>query len=258
MLIATPLSHLFRHKKAIAKVVNISNCFECRDASFHSDINRQYLYHSDISIVKNWEENEEIKHLYLIKNFKKDLKLISFHIPSCYSNPIIKNGIFQSNGKKFTKKEMLRNAKDNLKILKEILSNDILIAIENNNYYPSEAYDIITDSSFLLEIVYDNKINFLFDISHAIISSYNKKISYHYYIKNLPLEKCIQVHISRYSIKDGIARDNHNRPDNEIYKLLLDILKDYNNVKYLTIEYYKSIDTLFNIIKEVKNLIKKV
>ena len=77
------------------------------------------------------------------------------------------------------------------------MSKKINFAIENNNYYPLEAYDIIADPKFISEIVNENKINFLFDIAHAKVSASNMNIDFKKYIDELPMSKMIQIHICK-------------------------------------------------------------
>ena len=71
----------------------------------------------------------------------------------------------------------------NIPKIKNILG-DIEILIENNNYYPTKAYDIITDADFISNLVYDNNIGFLFDQAHAEITAHNQKIKYEEYVNN--------------------------------------------------------------------------
>ena len=48
------------------------------------------------------------------------------------------------------------------------------------NYYPTKAYDIVADGSFISEVVKSNKL-FLFDLAHAQVTASNKKISFKIY-----------------------------------------------------------------------------
>ena len=83
-------------------------------------------------------------------------------------------------GEKISRRKLISNAKSNFVIIKKSKKN-IMIAVENNNHYNTEAYDYITSPKFISQIVNDNKINFLFDIAHAKISSHNMSLSYEEY-----------------------------------------------------------------------------
>lgn len=257
MFIAIPISNLFKQKKGIGKVIEISDCFEVRDLSFNSKIPKQYLYHSEINLASEWTEVEKHK-LNLIAIFKKELKLISFHLATRFSNPVMVGKMFQPGGKEYKIEDMVNNSKENVKTVKKIFDKSIEIAIENNNYYPTPAYKIVTENDFLSEIIYKNSIKFLLDISHARITAYNRKIKFKNYLKKLPLDKCVQVHISEHTIKNNIAYDSHVLLSEDNYQFLKCFLKDNKNLKYLTVEYYKSIPNLIMTINRIKRIVENL
>ena len=170
--IATPISNLFNNKKNADLIHAFSDCLECRDQSFNSKLSDQELFHCDLQPI-HFFDNKKIKYLESIKISKPNLKLISFHLASCYDQPKIKKGIFVPNGNKLSKKQLFNNAKKNLMLIRKIFGNKIIVAVENNNHYNTKAYDYITNPSFIQKIVNDNKVRFLFDTAHAKISEYN-------------------------------------------------------------------------------------
>jgi len=257
--IATPISHLFENKEFAKKIVKYSDCLECRDRSINSQEKVQELFHCELQPIHRWDK-KEFKYLKHIRKSKKSLKLISFHIASCCDKPIIKNNMFELGGKQYSKKEMLNNAKNNFKRIKKIFGNKVIIAVENNNYYPTKAYKHITEAEFISRIVYDNNIYFLFDIAHAKVTSYNKNINFEKYKSNLPLDRCIQLHICSYAIdkQNDLAYDAHNLPDEEELIEVKKLLKDYKNIKYLTVEHYKDIKNLLESLKKIKGIINEL
>ena len=55
--------------------------------------------------------------------------------------------------------------------LRKNFRNKLLIGLENNNYYPTKAYDFVTDGDFIDKVVRDNnKLFFLFDLAHAQVT----------------------------------------------------------------------------------------
>ena len=163
---------------------------------------------------------EDINSLIQIKSEKLDLKLISFvwhHVIKSQS----KKRYFYPNGIKISVEELKRNAQTNINTIKEIFGKDISISVENNNYYKTEAYDYVTDPDFISSIVYDNDINFLFDISHARISAYNSGVDYCEYLLKLPLNRVNQIHISKEDVdSNGEVFDAHELPsDGNLKKL---------------------------------------
>lgn len=253
--LATPISHLFLNEEYRQKISNLSDCFECRDRSFHDTIDRQELFHCELQPIHEFSD-EEWEYLKSIKETKKELKLITFHMACNCTEPILENNMFYSGGKIYTEEEMIINAKYNFSKIKKIFGKNIIIAVENNNYYPTPAYEIVTESSFIKKIVEDNDLNFLFDIAHAKVTSFNKRISYEKYKSQLPIDKIIQLHICTYAIdkQKQIAFDAHNSPDKEELLEVKKLIEEYN-VKYLTVEYYKDIENLEKSLREVRKLI---
>ena len=150
---------------------------------------------------------------------------------------------------KYSTSELFENARDNINWLKSFLPEKILIGVENNNYYPTKAYEHVTDSDFITKVVKDNKLRFLLDISHAKITSHNRKIPYVEYISNLPMDETIQLHVCKNEINNlGLAVDVHNVPDDDIYEEVAELIKKYP-IEYITIEYYRDKDSLVSELK---------
>ncbi len=252
--LATPISTLFEDKEACAKIISLSDCLECRETTIESDLEGQSLFHFENSIVACWSDREKDTVRRALE-LKKELRLISFHILAACSKPVLEDGMFRTGGKVFSRDEMLNNAAENISWLKALIKERAIdIAVENNNYYPTEAYGYVTDADFINEIVVSNKILFLFDIAHAKITSYNKKLSYREYITALPLGKLVQIHISKEAINDkDLSYDAHDLPDMQIFQEIEALARKFSP-KYITIEYYKDNVRLIHLLEQYKEL----
>jgi len=253
--IATPISHLFQNLDNAKSIIDNSDILECRDYTIDSNYSGQELFHCDLQPIHKFG-NKEIKYLERIKFLKPDLKLITFHLGSCYKNPILKNGRFYPRGEKVFRDQLLENAKNNLILIKKIFDNKIKIAVENNNHYKTEAYDFITCPDFISEVVKFNDIYFLYDIAHSKISSYNFEMSLENYENKLPMDKLIQIHIAKPGFNEsGEIYDKHDIPTvKELYETIL-LAKKYPNVTYLTIEYYKNSSILVDLLIQLKSML---
>lgn len=251
MIVATPISHLFEDRKVANRIIKVSDCLELRDHSPNEDLVAE-LYHSDLQLIHPIS-GSDIAELKKIRKNNPELKCISFHAASCFAAPSNKEGIFESGQKLSTYEEMIECSQINIKKVRDIFGKEIKILVENNNFYPTPAYDIITNPDFISEIVQKNKINFLYDIAHAKISAHNMKIKYDTYRSLLPIDNIYQVHICKYAINTkGLAYDAHNAPDGIEFDEVKDLSKN-GKLKYLTIEYYKSGETLVETIQKLKN-----
>lgn len=252
--IATPISRFFENNNA-KEIIAVSDCLEVRERSLESRLPKQYLFHFDIDIIHEWNDK---RHDYLLKAFtsKRELRMISFQATACCTEPEIRGKMFHPGGKICSRDEMINFARVNIKWLRSVLEDKVEIAVENNNYYPTEAYNVVTDGCFVLDIVCDNDIYFLFDIAHAMVTAHNRRVSFEEYISTLPLEKTIQIHLCCPGIStNGIAYDDHELPDEDMYSKVMSFVQEYDSIKYLTVEYYKDKDILIESLKRLRQIL---
>ncbi len=254
--LATPISHLFENEEYQKVIVENSDVLECRDRSIEYNIGEQEVFHCELQPIHKWDE-EEWNYIKRIKSLKPDLSLITFHAACCCDNPKIENHVAYLGGREYSREEMLKYASDNFSKIKKIFGHSVIVALENNNYYPTDAYRDVTGASFISEVVHHNDIMFLFDIAHAKVTCFNKNINFERYKSELPLDKAIQVHICSYAIDwdKGLAYDAHNYPNDEELLEVKKIISECQNVKYLTVEYYKDIENLEISLKKVRKLV---
>lgn len=250
--IATPISSLFNENKNAKLIQNYSDCLECRDHSFKNKNKFQELFHCEFQPIHIFSQ-KQINYLREIKAIKPELKLISFHIASCFEKPSVIGNKFFPKGVKISKDNLYSNAKINFQVLRKIFGKRVTLAVENNNYYKTEAYDYVTEPEFISKIVEENEINFLLDIAHAKISAFNFEIDYLEYLNKLPLDKMIQIHIAKPGFNDlKEIFDAHNMPSKKELDEVIFLIKKFPNVKYLTVEYYKNVNHLIKFLKELR------
>lgn len=253
MKIATPISNLFRDSQSTTEILAWSDCLECRDHSPKADWPCQELFHTDIQpihpIVK-----DEWAYLRRIKEAKPELKLLSMHMASCCDKPILNGGRFEIGGRTYRKHELVATARENIAGIREIFGDCIELAVENNNYYPTAAYQHVCDADFISEVVRENGLRFLFDLAHAHITSINQGIDYKEYWRRLPLEAVIQVHLCRHGIdRNGHAYDAHELPGHSEFQQIRELVSRHP-FEYLTIEYYKNVGGLVSSLQEASKI----
>jgi len=257
--ICLPVSHHFESKEKVQKLrdLDLYDFLEVRPnkIDYQEDIEKQTAFHADnIQPIHNLKD-EDFKFVEKIAKNKKNLEIISFHCAwAC--DQIRETGIIAyPAGKIYTRDEMYLNTEKNTSIIKNILGKDVLIAIENNNFYPTPAYENVCDPSFLRDLVFDNNINFLFDNAHAKVSSHNLGVDYDDYKNQLPLEKMVQIQFCQPSIpekKEETALDVHEIPDVKNVDEVLNMSTSFN-IQYITPEYYKDFDKLVEFLKSLRS-----
>lgn len=253
--IATPISHLFQDAKNVCEIVDFSDCLECRDFTIDFKGEKQEVFHCDLQPIHQLTA-KEFSYLKKIKDLKPELRLITFHCAANCDKPINnESGMFEVGGTRYSEGGMRENTRKNVSKIKEIFGHDVKIGIENNNYYPTKAYEHVTEPEFIANIIYDNDIEFLFDIAHAKITCHNKGMDFADYKKRLPLDRVIQLHVSHYGVgKNNIAYDTHEIPNQEELDEVENLIKNFD-IRYLTIEFYQDKNTLINSLRAFKEII---
>jgi len=254
--IATPISDLFENREDAEKIIEVSDCLECREEHSDTQFPKQDLIHFDLSIIHEWSR-EDRQHIQNLIISKPHLSLATFHLASACAKPILKDRVYYPGGQAYSREELLSNAKKNIRWLHECFGDHLLIGVENNNYYPTLAYQYITEGNFISQIVEENAIFFLFDIAHAGITAHNKGFSYEDYCATLPFQKIIQIHVCKYRVdENSMAYDTHDVPDESIF-LEVDRIYQRFPFKYLTVEYYQDTNSLLLVLERARKL-KKV
>jgi uncharacterized protein (UPF0276 family) len=253
MRFATPISTLFQIETDAEQIIRESDCLELRDHSPRRVWGAEELLHTDVQPIHPICDSEW-KHLELISQMYRGLRLVTMHVAACCDRPILSRGRFEIGGRVFSRKEMLQYARINIERVRQIFGPSVMIGIENNNYYPTAAYDIVCDPDFLSQLVVENSVRFLFDLAHARISAINKRIPENDYIAALPLDAIIQVHLCRHRlIGSNSAVDAHDLPTDaefsELEKLVLN-----TNLEYVTFEYYREPAGLIHCLRRAAQL----
>lgn len=249
--LATPISHLIKDESLAGDITRFSDCYEVRDHTINSTLPNQFLYHCDLQPIHELTE-ENFEHLKKIRASKQDLKLVTFHCASCCDRPVLVGKSWQPGGKNYTAEEMIEWSKKNFKRIREIFGTEVTLAIENNNYYQTPAYDIICDPEFITEVAVANDLRMLVDVAHAQISAVNKVISFQDYFSALPLERVIQIHLCKPGFDEsGAIYDAHQLPSQFELDLVKELASKFNP-EYLTLEYYKSIGEIADCLKHLR------
>ncbi|MFN8276848.1 MAG: DUF692 family protein [Chitinophagales bacterium] len=253
--IATPISHLYKDAAAAIAITAASDCLECRDhspAETHLELHR--LFHFEQQIIHPMTD-EDFDYIRRCCESKPHLELVSFHIASCYDQPVIVEGQFQPGGKRYERQELLDIAAKNIARLRTFLSPAIIICVENNNYLRTPAYDHVIEAGFLRDVVEQNQIHFLYDIAHAHISAVNMRIPFQQYYNELPIHRTRQVHICKFGMRsEDEAYDAHFPPDDFIFSELKKVLQTAS-VDFVTVEYYRELPGLLQSLQSLKEIL---
>ena len=144
-----------------------------------------------------------------------DPELFSFHLG--FSCERLKSGgqfDFATALSEVLPKEVVRERMvSNMAFVKEKYLKRGEILMENLDYNPKDksgAYEYVCDPDFIAEILSATGCRMLMDLGHANCSAQNMGYDdVMGFIKKLPLEKVVEVHMSGAGRKDGLAHDTH-------------------------------------------------
>ncbi len=249
--IITPLSHLSKLDE-FKNLVKISNGLEARDIEHSKRYNELVkFYHSELELTQGWSK-KNLESLKKTISKYPNLQFVSFHMVTNNVEYILENGVAKGIGKPLPENHLLENSKINVAFFKKEFPT-IEILVENNNDLGAECYKIVTDPKFISEVVNTNEILFLFDYAHAYISSINQRTSFSNYVRDLPLARLKQVHLSGYGYNnDNEIFDAHELPDKDQIEYIMSNLSV--DLLYITIEFYKNIKQLLSITKLIKTM----
>ena len=259
MKLLTPISHLFNNEKNGKRISEVSDFLEARERTCTLRFKNTTHYHIDFDLNLGLSDQQ----LQFLKDHvypRDEIRVITFQAARDSVKVKLKNGLFFPDSNIIEISDQIKNTKDSISKIQNILGKDRLIGIENNNYYPTGAYDICTSTEYLNEITNSDNCHLLFDIAHALVTCANKKISFSNYSETLlKTGKCFQIHLCQpaYLFKNNIysAIDAHDIPSLEITELAISLGQNWN-IEFLTIEYYKDATKLISYLKFIKKQIK--
>ena len=255
--IATPVSTIFNATPRLSEILELSDVLEVRELSRPVASGLPRIYHCDWSLIEPWTERELQEITNIIAG--NHPQLVTFHLHACYPKPPLADGMFQPHGERMSTAEMIANAQANQANLEAKLGKAIPMGVENNNYYPTGAYETVTDAEFINTLMDKLDLKLLLDVAHAQITAVNQKINLEDYLSGLNLVNAVQLHLSRpgRDPKDSsLARDFHEALENGDWEIVKMIMPRCPSLQYLTLEYYKDDMKLLAMLKILKDILQ--
>lgn len=250
----TPISHLFNDPAARALIIDRSDYLEGRERTVALNLPNTTHFHIDFNLNHGLNE-QQLEFLKDNLRDRNDLRVVTFQAATDCEHYTIKDGLCYPASNLLSFDQQIANATSSVRKIRDILGSEISIGIENNNYYSTGAFDICTSEAFLLHVIDKNDLHLLYDIAHAAVTCYNRKISLQSYQSQLMTAPCRQIHLCEPTIPVdgcGFATDTHNLPTNESLLSALALAKAYS-IPFLTIEYYKDSNDLIMLLAKLKD-----
>ena len=258
MKLLTPISHLFKINDSIqSEIRENSDLLEARERTCDLTIDNTTHYHIDFDLNLGITENQK---QFLIDNVRDRLEIttLTFQAACDCEKVEINKGMYVPCSLPISLDQQIKNTLNSVRVIKDIVGSDRKIGIENNNYYPTGAYNVCTSLPYLLAVLQESNLELLFDIAHAKVTCYNNNISFLEYSSGLlDLNMCNQVHVCQpLEVEhngETILRDIHELPTDDFTEMALSLMRKYS-ITYFTCEYYRDATILCEYLKKVRNL----
>ena len=257
--IATPFSHLFADPGARRAIVAASDMVELRTPAQADEVDGAVLYHCELSLVARWGVAERAELEALASRVRAGavaLEGVSFHALSRYQENELRDGAFVGLGEPYDEAALADNARRNADFARSLFGEGVALMVENNNRLWTDAYEIVARPGFLASVTRDAGLSLLWDIAHARISAHNTGVAEEAYNRALPLERALQVHLSRHGHSGERAVDAHDALADEDWDYFASHLPGLPGVRYATIEFYKDADVLLGQIERLKTIVR--
>jgi uncharacterized protein (UPF0276 family) len=128
----------------------------------------------------------------------------------------------------------------NARFLKEKYGAMDFVALENFDHV--DRYGDIVKPEFINRLLDESGCDFVLDISHAYYASRGLCVGFHDYLRKLPLEKVVEIHINGWiENKNGLM--SHIKIYEEAYQALREVLQ-HCAPKIITVEYGRADDKI--------------
>lgn len=194
-------------------------CVSKKNVMFHGLIGDIGSNIADVNFFEN--RNLELQKYYFEKS---NTPYISMHI-NAMQEPIL------------DEEESLKIIVENVEKLKKEFNKKIIL--ENVPGFKNRGkYNYFANPEFISKVIKKANCGFLLDIGHARAAAEVLQIPFDDYIKRLPMDKLVEIHLAGcMKKKDGSLTPNHSKMNEEDYLFLENLLKTNNTLEVVTLEY---------------------
>ncbi|MBI5928126.1 MAG: DUF692 family protein [Chloroflexi bacterium] len=155
----------------------------------------------------------------------------------------------------FRPKQAARQAIENIRILQTALL--LPVAVENQAYHRRTGHNYLVDPVFIGEVIHEAGCHLLLDLGHARVAAAMRGEAVKEYVKQLPLNEVIELHVSGPGIYRGQLRDLHHPLAEADYELLRFTVEHCPNLQVVTLEYYGPAKLLQEQLERLREIVTR-
>jgi uncharacterized protein (UPF0276 family)/ribosomal protein S18 acetylase RimI-like enzyme len=248
--IATPVSHHFTAEHTAQQLSALSDALELRHNGIEPPTTTELIYHAEANAAIEWSDSDVDQLHEMSRSY--DPELVSLHLATRYQETEVANGKFIGQGTPYSREQLIANVERNITTVRDLFG-ETTILLENNNHLGTDAYDVVTDPSFINTVVRRTDTGLLLDIAHAKITAHNTDRTVARYIERLPLDRCKQIHLSRHEVGPAGAIDAHTYLHEEDWEYFESIQAETPDLTYVTLEYYEDATVLTDQLERLQS-----
>ena len=156
-----------------------------------------------------------------------------------------------------TENEIINRSAPRLDQVRGVYSGPL--AAENYGYYPTGMYEGICRPDFIRRFLETFDLYMVLDLAHAQVTAANQGMDIHDYLREMPLERVKDVHLSRPHLRQAVAMDAHDAPEDEDFELLSFLLRllPAEEPIHVAIEYYRDLEIIHGCYLRLKEILVK-
>ena len=137
-------------------------------------------------------------------------------------------------------KAMTRFAQDIARLSRRV---ELPVILENLPSLPTDKFAFVAAPICVTEVLESTNCGFLLDIAHARVAAANQGREILEYLRQLPLERVVQIHVSGPRLRNGFLCDAHEPLQDADYAILEWVL-ERTSPQVVTLEYFRERELL--------------
>ena len=123
--------------------------------------------------------------------------------------------------------------------------------LENITYYFALGSGEMTESQFITKVLQKSDCGLLLDLNNVYLNSINIGYDPYQFLRELPLDRAVQVHLAGFETEDGMLIDTHAAPvSKEVWELLKFVCAKAD-VRGILLERDENLDDFGSILEEL-------
>lgn len=208
------------------------------NSKFESD-RHDTIFHSSMALVQDdfysiWESEKAFEFIC-----RRNLRRFSLDIGPRYGTCDTVDGMYVGKSKRLSISEMLEMSFERLEFIRKGIPSTCELAIENLNFYPTDAYDDVCHAEFYNDACRKLGVGFVLDTGHAEVTDINLSCRRGEFVSKIDPALISEIQLSKIFDFGDRAKDGHDLPNQHEFTILQTALRKISRPIDVVVEYYR-------------------